>query len=103
MPRCCYFGGMQKEHPFDRLARRLQTPLIWFLWVSAPIALFTYGKAMVAFIWSLPPALGVITFIAQIVALLGIASLFDRQQARRQSSEHGQSAQPQQTRRADPR
>ena len=94
---------MQKEHPLDRLGRKLQTPLIWSLWISGPIAVFSYAKAMVAFIWTLPPWLGVIVFFANLIALVGVASLIDRQQSRRQSSEFAQSAPPQPMRRVDPR
>jgi len=103
MPRVCYVGGMQKEHPLDRLGRKLQTPLIWSLWVSGPIAVFTYGKAIIAYAWTLPGWLTFIVVLSHIVMFVGVASLIDRQQARRQSSESGQSAPPQPMRRADPR
>ena len=94
---------MQKEHPLDRLGRKLQTPLIWSLWVSGPIAVFTYGKAMVAFIWSLPPWLAVVVFFSHIIAMVGVGSLIDRQQSRRSSSVSAQSAQPRQMTQADQR
>ncbi len=95
MPRSCYLGGMQKEHPLDRLGRKLRTPIIWSLWISGPIAVFSYGKAMTAFIWSLPGWLAVIVGLRQIAALVAVGSLFDRQQERRQSSEPAPNAQPQ--------
>lgn len=91
---------MQKEHPLDRLGRKLRTPIIWSLWVSGPIAVFTYGKAMVDFIFALPVGLAVIVFVAQIMALIGIGSLFDRQSERRLSSGSAQSAPPRQTKQA---
>lgn len=102
MPRSCYVGGMQKEHPLDRLGRKIRTPLIWSLWISGPIAVFTYGKAMVAFIVTLPPWLAVLVFFTHIIAMVSVGSLFDRQQERRQSSEFGQSARPQPMKRVDP-
>ena len=91
---------MEKEHPLDRLGRKIRTPLIWSLWVSGPIAVFTYGKAMVAFIWTLPPWMAVVVFFSHIIAMVGVGSLIDRQQERRQLSESAQSAPPRQTKRA---
>lgn len=65
--------------------------MIWSLWLSGPIAVLTYGKAMVAFIWTLPPWLAVVVFFSHIIAMIGVGSLIDRQQERRQSSGSEQS------------
>lgn len=102
MPRSCYVGGMQKEHPLDRLGRKIRTPLIWSLWISGPIAVFTYAKAIIAFASGLPGWLAVIVVLSHIAMFVGIGSLIDRQQERRQSSEFGQSARPQPMKRVDP-
>lgn len=82
---------MQKEHPLDRLGRKMQTPLIWSLWVSGPIAVFTYAKAIVAYAWTLPGWLAAIVVLSHIAMFVGVGSLIDRQQLRRQSSGSAQS------------
>lgn len=89
---------MQKENPLDRLGRVIRKPFIWALWVSGPIAVYTYGKAMVAYLWTLPVWIAVIVGLSQIAALAAVGFLFDIQQERRSSSERGPAVQPRQTR-----
>ena len=82
---------MQKENRLDRIGRAIRVPVIWGLIVSGPIALYTYGHAIMAYVRDLPAWLAVIVVVAQIAMWVAVGFLFDIQQERRQSSQREQS------------
>lgn len=65
--------------------RALRGPIIAALVVSGPIMLMSYGWMIKHFVTTAPVWLSVVVVIAHFLVWLGIGSLFDRQQERRQS------------------
>jgi len=93
---------MQKEHPIDRLMRRLRGPIIAGLFLSGPIMLLSYGWMIKDMLLRAPIWVSVIVVIAHLVTWLAIASLFDSQQERRMKQQGDQSAPPRQMKQVGP-
>ncbi len=82
---------MRYTHPLDRLIYRLRWPIVGLGVISAPIYVFSYAK-MIVLVYETWSTWGfAITFIAHVVMLLAVASMFDSQQERHQSKEDEQS------------
>ncbi len=79
------------EHPIDRLTHRLRLPIIVVAVVSLPVFLITYGL-MVRYALTTWPWWGSAALVvSHLMGWLGIGSLFDMRQEKRQSSEGAQS------------
>lgn len=80
------------EHPIDRFMRAIRPLLIGLLFLALPVMLLSYGWMLKQLLYAAPFWVSAAVVLAHMVTWLGIASLFDKQQERRQSSERGQSA-----------
>lgn len=81
---------MRYTHPFDRFAYWIRPAVPLAAVVAAPIFLVSYGLMMVLAYEAWPGWVTAIVFIAHLVTLFSVASLFDSQQERRQMTEDGQ-------------
>ena len=88
-----YHGGM-KEHIADRFARAVRPFVIAGIYLCLPIYLFSSGWGLKQLMFAAPWWVSVIVVISHFVTWLGIASLFDMQQERRQSLRDAQSVPP---------
>lgn len=76
---------MKSTHPIDRLVYRLRKPIIAAIYIAGPVMMFSYGWGVKELYFSAPGWLTAVVVIAHIIVWVGIGSLFDRQQERRQS------------------
>lgn len=76
---------MEPIHPADRIMRVLRVPLIIGAMLCFPVFMLSYGYAMKWLITTAPFWLSAPSVISHLVVFLGVASLFDSQEERRQS------------------
>lgn len=76
---------MEPIHPADRIMRVLRVPLIIGAMLCFPVFMLSYGYAMKWLIKTAPFWLSAPSVISHLVVFLGVASLFDSQEERRQS------------------
>lgn len=69
--------------------RRLRGPLIALIYVSGPIAAFSYAKMALLALESWPGWVFAIVAIAHVIAWLGLASLIDIRREQRQNQQGG--------------
>lgn len=92
-----------EETAVDRAMRRVRAPIIFLLILSGPVTLLSYGMLMKHMLTTAPVWISAAVVVSHIFTWLGIASLFDKQQERRQSSGRVQSAPLPPMKRVDPR
>lgn len=81
---------MRYTHPLDRLMFRFRWLIFALTVISAPITLISYGKMMLLAYEAWPSWVFIPVFIAHLVTLVSVGSLFDSQQERRQLTEDEQ-------------
>lgn len=78
---------MRSENIFDRFGYWARPVLIALLWLCLPVALVTYSQMAGMIIQQWPWWVSLPAITAHLVCFLGIASLFDRQEERRNPPE----------------
>lgn len=73
-----------EEHAIDRAMRAIRPLLIGLLFISGPVMLLSYGMMLKHMLYTAPGWVSAIVVLCHAVTWLAIASLFDRQQERRQ-------------------
>jgi CHASE2 domain-containing sensor protein len=68
------------ETKIDRVARRLRPFLIGAIYLAAPVSCFAYAKMLLLAYSAWHPVVFLLAFVAQLIAVLGVASLFDSRQ-----------------------
>lgn len=76
---------MDPIHPADRIMRALRVPLIIGAVLCFPVFMLSYGYAMKWLITAAPFWISVPSVISHLAVFLGVASLIDSREARRQS------------------
>ncbi len=74
---------MQNEHPIDRFARSVRGPVVVLAAICLPVCLLSYGWMVKSAIETWPLWASIPAIVAQIVVFLGIASLLDTRQERK--------------------
>lgn len=77
---------MQREHPADRLARRLRTPFILSIYAGGPIALMSYAAMVHWLVTTAPWWISIPSITSHLAVSLGVSSLIDRTEEQRQRS-----------------
>ena len=94
---------MLSQHPIDRFGRATRGIFLFAMVACLPVTLYSYAWMIKQVYLAAPTWISVVVTVSQIITFLGIASLFDKQQERRQLSEPAQSEPPLQTKRVGPR
>jgi hypothetical protein len=74
---------MQSEHPIDRAARRIRGPITILAGLCLPVCLLSYGWMVKTALETWPLWASIPAVLSHIIAALGLASLLDIQQERR--------------------
>jgi len=85
---------MRYTHPIDRAAYALRGVILGATYLCAPIYMISYGWMLKKLLTTAPGWVSAVVILAHIIVWIGIASLFDRSQERRQTQELDQSARP---------